>query len=139
MLDVGKSGSHPGNREVHKVVPVLGGRFVRRVRVGLISVLLVGLPIGAHAEQSALSEAGFGIGSAVASAVYGTAKIGYAVGGTVVGSLGWLMSGGRTDVGRAVMQPALRGDYVVTPDHLAGKKALSFVGRDRVLEPYMDR
>jgi len=116
------------------------GRLGRLVSTGLLGILLVSAPITANAaEQSAVSEAGFGTTAAVASVVYGTVKIVYALGGTLVGSLGWILSGGRTDVARAIMQPALRGDYVLTPDHLVGRRAVRFVGRDPVLEPYESR
>ena len=112
-------------------------RLAVRVCSGLIVLALVSAPSAARAaEQNAMSEAGFGATAAVASAVYGSIKIAYALGGTLVGSLGWILSGGRTDVARAVMQPALRGDYVITPEHLAGRRAVRFVGRDPMLEPY---
>ena len=112
-------------------------RLAIRVCSGLIVLALVSAPSAARAtEQKAMSEAGFGATAAVASTVYGSIKIVYALGGTLVGSLGWLLSGGRTDVARAVMQPALRGDYVITPEHLAGRRAVRFVGRDPMLEPY---
>ena len=39
-------------------------------------------------------------------------------------------SGGDSDVMRAVVTPAIRGDYVVTPAHLRGEQQLQFVGRD---------
>ena len=98
-------------------------RLAVRVCSGLIVLALVSAPSAARAaEQNAMSEAGFGATAAVASAVYGSIKIAYALGGTLVGSLGWILSGGRTDVARAVMQPALRGDYVITPEHLKGLK-----------------
>ena len=112
-------------------------RLAVRVCSGLIVLALVSAPSAARAtEQKAMSEAGFGATAAVASTVYGSIKIVYALGGTLVGSLGWLLSGGRTDVARAVMQPALRGDYVITPEHLKGRRAVRFVGRDPMLEPY---
>ena len=50
--------------------------------------------------------------------------------------LAYVLTGFNSRPARAVLQASLRGDYVVTPAHLTGKKPLSFVGRDPRYEPY---
>ena len=44
-------------------------------------------------------------------------------------------SAGDNDVAKTVTTPAVRGDYVVTPEHLRGKRPLEFIGRDPEYRP----
>lgn len=74
-------------------------------------------------------EAGLGAGAALASIVYAPFKIAYAAGGLVAGGLAWIFSGADGEVARSVMEPALAGDYVITPDQLLSPKTIEFVGR----------
>lgn len=106
-------------------------RARRRIRsVLLVAVLVVALQPGpAMAEGSAGSEAGVGVGAALCSLVYGPTKIVYAILGGVFGGMAWALSGGDGEVANAVITPAVRGDYVVTPSHLRGEKPLEFIGR----------
>ncbi len=99
-------------------------------------VFTLAAPSPAYAERSAGGAFGLGVGSLLLTIPYGFCKTVYAVGGLVVGGLGWTLTGGRTDVARAIWQPALRGDYVVSPEVLTGEKPLTFVGRDPRSEPY---
>ena len=46
------------------------------------------------------------------------------------GGFAYGLSGGDGDVMRAVVRPAIRGDYVVTPGHLRGERQLEFFGRE---------
>ncbi len=95
------------------------------------------LPRSASAEEPNAGKVFLmGTGSVVATLFWGSGKIVYGVLGTVVGGLAYVLTGGRTDTARAIMQPALRGDYVVTPENLAGREPISFVGRDPRSEPY---
>ena len=84
---------------------------------------------------SAGSEAGWGAGSAILSLLYAPTKVVYAIGGTVIGGFAWLFSAGDSDVARAVINPAVRRDYVVTPGHLRGEKPLEFIGREPAPTP----
>ena len=102
----------------------------RRIRsVLLMVVLAVALQPGPAMAQSGASEAGVGIGSALCSLVYGPTKITYAILGLVFGGMAWGLAGGDADVANAVITPAVRGDYVVTPSHLRGERPLEFIGR----------
>src|SRR5205809_1749773 len=73
-------------------------------------------------------EAGYGIGSALASVFYIPVKVTYAGLGLLTGGLGYLLSGGRADVANNIIYPAVRGNYVVTPSNLKGTEPIYFVG-----------
>jgi hypothetical protein len=73
-------------------------------------------------------EAGYGVGAALASVFYIPAKVTYAGFGLLAGGLGYLFSGGRADVANNIIYPAVRGNYVVTPNHLKGTDPIYFVG-----------
>lgn len=103
--------------------------------VGLILALSLGLPSAAGAKPpsddsaSPVSEGGIGMASGVATLVYTPVKIAYSVGGLLVAGIVYAYSGGDGQtVSRAIYAP-LRGDYVVTPGHLTGKRKLQFLGK----------
>ncbi len=92
--------------------------------------LVVGTGGVANAEQSKDAEGvGYGVGAALASVLYGPAKIVYAGLGSLVGGLAWAVTGGDTEVSTPIFESALYGDYVVTPDVIRGERPLEFVGR----------
>ena len=104
---------------------------VHRLRA-LALVLLIAVafaPGVSRAGDDTASEAGLGVGSALCSLVYGPVKLVYATLGLLFGGLAWGLSGGDQDVLDAVITPAVRGDYVVTPSHLRGDRSLEFFGR----------
>ena len=116
--------------EFMKIDGMVRARAVTRARgllvVAATAILLQSGP--AFARDDTASEAGLGIGSALCSLIYGPAKVVYATLGTVFGGMAWGLSGGDSDVLHAVITPAVRGDYVVTPAHLLGKEPLEFFG-----------
>ena len=108
-------------------------RISNRARRALLAcvVVLVLAPQGARANDDSMeSEAGLGALSAVCSLLYGPVKVVYAIGGLVIGGLAWGLSGGDGDVLKAVVTPAVRGDYVVTPPILRGERPIEFFGKD---------
>jgi hypothetical protein len=106
--------------------------FTRARRALLVCVVVLALaPQAARAEGERIeSEAGFGALSALCTLLYGPVKVLYATGGLLVGGLAWGLSGGDGDVLRAVVTPAVRGDYVITPGLLRGERPIEFFGRD---------
>ena len=84
------------------------------------------------AERHAATHFALGAGSVLGTFVYGTVKTVYAVLGTVTGGLAFALTGGRGDVARAIIQPAVRGDYVIVPEHLTFERPLIFAGRDPI-------
>ncbi len=97
-------------------------------------ILLLASPVAAQ-ERSALSEFGLGTAAVVATILWGPPKVLLAVGGTAVASLAWVVTGFDKDVGRTVLSRSVRGDYVVTPEHVAMERPLSFFGRDPRRDP----
>jgi hypothetical protein len=86
-------------------------------------------PAPARAESLG-REAGLGASAALVNLVYGPAKLVYAALGGFVAGGAWLLSAGDSEVAGPILTAALRGDYVVTPDHLGGAGWPAFVGRD---------
>jgi hypothetical protein len=72
--------------------------------------------------------AGLQAASWLATVPYGAAKVVYAIGGGVVGSLAWVMTGGNTDIAKAIWSPTMTGHYIVQPQNLTGDKSLHFMG-----------
>jgi len=109
-------------------------RTTRTAGALLACMLVFGLHPGlAGAEprgESTGAAAGWGALSALTSLLYAPVKIVYAVGGLVVSGFAWVFSAGDNDVAKTVATPAVRGDYVVTPEHLRGERPLEFIGRD---------
>ena len=107
-------------------------RMSIRARGALLAcvVLLALAPRVARADDSMESEAGWGALSAVATLFYSPVKVVYALSGLIFGGAAWGLSGGDSDVLRAVVTPAVRGDYVLTPSLLRGERPIEFFGRD---------
>jgi hypothetical protein len=110
-------------------------RDTKRPRMGIVMIVIaVGLLIAsggnpARADDSgSASGAGLQAASWLATVPYGAAKVVYAVTGGVVGSLAWVMSGGNTDVAKAIWSPSMTGHYIVQPQNLTGDRALHFIG-----------
>jgi hypothetical protein len=82
------------------------------------------------AKQPIDSDAGMGIAAGLATLVYTPAKVVYAIGGGVAAGLAYVVSAGNTDVTEPILTPSVRGDYIVTPEHLRGEKPLEFFGRE---------
>lgn len=108
--------------------------FMWRMRkVAIVTVVALLIALGgntAMADDDSGSASGAGLQAAswLATVPYGAAKVLYAVSGGVVGSLAWMMSGGNTEVAKAIWSPSMTGHYIVQPQNLTGDKALRFVG-----------
>jgi len=79
-------------------------------------------------DSESPSGAGLQAASWLATVPYGAAKVLYAVSGGVVGSLAWVMTGGNTDIAKAIWSPSMTGHYIVQPQNLTGDRPLRFVG-----------
>jgi hypothetical protein len=95
-------------------------------------LMLVGMPGAAWSEEAEglSSEAGIGAVSALTTLIYGPVKIAYATLGLVIGGAAWGLSGGDQVVFDSVITAAIRGDYVVTPEHIRMERGLEFYGQD---------
>lgn len=99
------------------------------VLAGILALAIAGAPLSASAEGVGKT-AGLGVGSVLCSLVYGPAKLVYASLGALVAGGAWALSAGDPAVASPILNAAVRGDYVITPDHLEGRQSLQFVGRD---------
>jgi hypothetical protein len=107
----------------------------RRAKVLVAWVGMLFLSGGVLAAESAEgSEAGGGypaivwVGTVATDLLYVPAKLAYAGVGAVTGAFGWLLTGGDTDVTKAIWNASLGGTYVVTPAMLEGKEKVYFSG-----------
>ena len=106
----------------------------QKFRLGIMTlcaaVVMASVPSAASANDSTATEGGIGAAAAFGSLLYVPVKVAYAVGGTIVGGLAWCFSAGDNDVAMPIWNRAVRGDYVLTPDHVRGERAIEFIGRD---------
>ena len=93
-----------------------------------LAVLLSASP--ALANDPADSSTRVKVGAASLTVLYLPVKLVYAVLGGVIGGMAWGLSGGDSAVMRAVITPAVRGDYAVMPVHLREHRFPEFIGRD---------
>lgn len=93
----------------------------------LVLVVLADRPARAT-DSSNVNDTALQVAGWVTTIPYGALKVGYALGGGVVGSLAWIVTGGNTAVAQAVWVPSMTGDYIVRPENLTGEKPLHFVG-----------
>src|SRR5262245_24479548 len=96
----------------------------------LAGVMASAVVSGPAAADGLGSEAGMGALAGVSTLVYAPVKLVYATMGTLFGGIAWGLSGGDSDVMMAVMTPAVRGDYVITPKQLRMEEPIEFFGRD---------
>jgi len=127
-------------RPIRPPVPQSSGR-ARAVRVlGLAVALAMTSAAPAHAvERTVWGEAGMGLLSVLASAVYGPVKVLYAGAGALTAGFAYALSGGQRELSQVLLARSLRGDYLVTTEHLGGERPLVFIGRDPMLEPSIDQ
>jgi hypothetical protein len=72
--------------------------------------------------------AGYGAGALLCNVLYIPAKLSYAILGGVVGGGTYLITAGNQQAANTVWRSALGGDYVVTPQMLAGQQPINFSG-----------
>ena len=72
--------------------------------------------------------AGYGVGALFCNVLYIPAKLVYALLGGIVGGGTYLVTAGNKQAANTVWRSAFGGDYVVTPEMLAGKQSINFSG-----------
>jgi hypothetical protein len=72
--------------------------------------------------------AGYGAGALLCNVFYIPAKLVYALLGGIVGGGTFLITAGNQQAANTVWRSALGGDYVVTPQMLAGQQPINFSG-----------
>ncbi len=71
---------------------------------------------------------GYGVGTVLVDVIYVPAKVVYAILGGIVGGGAYALTGGNEQTANTIWRSSLGGDYVVTPDMLAGKEPIHFSG-----------
>ncbi len=105
---------------------------VRRSALLFALILSLAAPTAARAEigSGLPNEGGIGAVAALSTLLYGPVKLTYATLGLLIGGAAWGLSGGDQQVLEAVVTPAVRGDYVVTPEHIRMERSIEFYGRE---------
>ena len=103
-------------------------RAVALLAVVALAATLTAAPAQAQ-TRSLGAEAGLGFASFFSTLPYGIAKVVWALVGSLGSGMAWCFTGGNGEVATAILDGAVRGDYVLTPDHLTGKEGIDFIGR----------
>ncbi|HVH19766.1 MAG TPA: hypothetical protein VNF72_15820 [Myxococcota bacterium] len=96
----------------------------------LAGLMAATVAAGPAAADDLANDAGMGALAGFSTLLYAPVKLVYATAGILVGGIAWGLSGGDNDVMMAVMVPAVRGDYVITPAQIRMEEPIEFFGRD---------
>jgi branched-subunit amino acid ABC-type transport system permease component len=107
-------------------------RIALRMVAVIVALSVCLAPAAWAAEQNSnpnpAADLGLGVASFVCSVPYGAVKVAVAILGGVIGGFTYVLSGFNKQAADAVWYTTIEGDYIVTPDHLRGKKDLRFTG-----------
>jgi hypothetical protein len=100
-----------------------------RMLIVIVALALCLAPATLSAKESAggdmASDVGIGAASFLVSLPYGGAKVAMALVGGLAGGFTYPFD---QQAAESVWHTTMEGDYIVTPDHLRGKKELHFIG-----------
>ena len=100
-----------------------------RMLIVIMALAICLAPVALAAKDSAdngvASDVGLGVASLLCTLPYGATKFAVAVLGGVAGGFTYPFD---QQAAESVWYTTIGGDYLVTPDHLRGKKELHFVG-----------
>ena len=103
-----------------------------RLAVVILALAVCLAPVAQAAEKadetSLSADLGLGVASFLCTLPYGVIKVVTSLLGSVVGGFTYVLSGLDMRAADAVWYTTIEGDYVITPDHLRGKKDLRFTG-----------
>ena len=111
----------------------------RFMAVWAMGLVLAAAPVQTRAAEEELRTAaveepnpavslGWGMAAVGTNIGYIPAKMIYATAGGLVGLLAWGVTLGNDDVAMGILQPALSGTWVLTPEMLRGEQPIMFVG-----------
>jgi len=123
-------------------------RFAAAVLAAILAVSMVGSGLAQSADPGAQAQsapqantqvpqpdagvnwpgAGYGAAALFGNVLYIPAKLVYAILGGLVGGGTWLITAGNTQAANTVWRSALGGDYVLTPQMVAGQQPINFSG-----------
>jgi hypothetical protein len=99
----------------------------RIIQISVI-ILLITITCPGMVSAGTTADAGWGIGSVLATCIYSPIKLTYATLGGVTGGLAYLLTGFDSRVASTIWARSLRGTYVITPRMLKGDEPVRFVG-----------
>jgi hypothetical protein len=112
------------------------------IRTGFVAILLIVTLIGSilaapgmtlAQDQTSGTASSDGMGIKVASwaltVPYCLAKTAFAIGGGIVGGLGYFFSGGNQQTAQAIWNTSVTGTYIIRPAHLRGEEPIHFFGQ----------
>jgi len=82
----------------------------------------------AAAAPDYIADMGWGMAAIGSNLFYMPAKMLYAVGGGIVGGLGYCLTGGSLDVAQSIWSPSLGGTWILSPEMMRGKNPILFSG-----------
>ena len=111
------------------------------IRTGFVAILLIVTLIGSilaapgmtlAQDQTSGTASSDGLGIKVASwaltVPYCLAKTAFAIGGGIVGGLGYFFSGGNEQTAQAIWNTSVTGTYIIRPANLRGEEPIHFLG-----------
>ena len=102
---------------------------IRSALIALVAAAIFALTPAPAAADSPGMEYGLGVGCAFINLIYGPTKTLWATGGAIVSGFAWVFSAGDIDVAKPIWDASMRGDYMLVPDQLRGRKRIDFIGR----------
>ena len=107
-------------------------RIALRMAVVILALAVCLVPVAQAAEKAdeanLPADIGLGVSSFLCTLPYGALKVAMSLLGSIVGGFTYVLSGLDMRAADAVWYTTIEGDYVITPDHLLGKKDLRFTG-----------
>jgi hypothetical protein len=129
VADAREAAGHGRRNTLTKEIPNM-----RKTVVALVLVVAVAVSARPARAVDAGEEVLFAGVAAAANVFYVPAKVALAGLGLPVGALVGALTGGNTRAAYAVWVPTIGGKYFLTPDQMAGKTDVEFIGSD-----YADR
>ena len=103
--------------------------MMRLVGIAVVAGLLTLAPAErSMAAEDYWTDAGVGLATVGVTLLYTPAKMLYALGGGVVGSLAYALTVGNLDAARYIWSPSVGGTWVLSPAMLRGKEPILFSG-----------
>lgn len=85
-------------------------------------------PRPAAAVPDYVRDFGLGMAAAGSNLFYLPAKMLYATGGCIVGTLGYAFTAGNLEAAQNIWAPSVGGTWILTPEMMAGKQPILFSG-----------